>query len=409
MKESKVYQIGFALLIIALVCTLILSIYESVTSSENAVSGFLKEPEVIAIAVGLVITILFVERWRSMEGKLEKLTSDQLAVLKNIREFSESQIDEKVKKVTSKAESLNTSVLSLEERHPWLQVITEREFIIECEGIRGVLTTCHALLSDENFHTLYEYLEFCSKKQLKGTVDDFIELADFCEIWLGDYYLASIFLSMGGSRNAVGSLILPEILMKQIRIGDLNSAHATAKGLEKTIKKNGWFSFKKQRPISEKFIWRANNTISCAHAYFGDRRKYIKFHKQAQKSCLASEFQLKQLIYDIDAAISFGEFDDARSKIEVLTESSDPAVISEVSHFFARIGDFELSTFYRNALRELLISSFVDASEYPDDDTSPSEERTREPSPTREPARSTEPDKDKNASIELDGKPARER
>lgn len=358
-RRSILIDIGLSLVIVLIMATLSISIYETATSSSPGFSQVFKDPRVVTVAIGLIISVLFVERWHSLEGRLDKLLLDQREAITHIRAAAGSEIDAKVAPLLSRAENISANILGIEQRHPWLEVISERDIVVETDGLRGILRTCEWLLRDGQELQLYEYLEYCSKKgtgadsrkkqsSLRGTADDFVEVAAFCETWLGEYHLASEFIAryveISGSTSYI---LLPHYIAKLTRNGNLPEVDQVAKRLRKIVLGGGLLSRVKillgaKKPVSERFRWRAFNALALAMSATGNDSEMKKFSECAKANVFAKVFDREQILFDAELAVIAGEFMKAGSKLDELEKSPlSMHQMSDVSYLYGKIGQHE--------------------------------------------------------------------
>jgi|GEM_PF-5413243 len=359
LRRSILIDIGLSLVILLIMATLSIAIYETVTSSSPGFSQVFKDPRVVTVAIGLIISVLFVERWHSLEGRLDKLLLDQREAITHIRTAAGSEIDAKIAPLLSRAESISANILGIEQRHPWLEVISERDIVVETDGLRGILRTCEWLLQDGQLLQLYEYLEYCSKKgtsldsrkkqsSLRGTADDFVEVASFCETWLGEYHLASEFIARYVEASGPTSyILLPHYIAKLTRNGNLPEVDQVAKRLLKIVMGGGLLSRIRiflgvKKPISESFRWRAFNALALAMSATGSDSEMKKFSERAKANAFAKVFDKEQMLFDAELAVIAGEFERAGSKLDELeTLRLSLHQMSDVSYLYAKIGQHE--------------------------------------------------------------------
>lgn len=329
-RGRVIINFGLGAVVILLILLLIDSLFELFSQNSRA-GSYLRDPEVVALAVGLILTVLFVDRWRSLEAKVDSLNKEQRSRLDDIQSFSTEQIKLKVDQVVDKAEKVSATLAALSEQHPWLQVITERDIVVETESVRGILRTSYMLLKEDRPLQLYEFLEYCSRKgtledprdkklRLRGTADDFFEAASFCETWLEDYALGAQFLKRY-LEQADGSayVVYPDYVRRLLRIGSFPEAQRYTEGIERVLFRDRWTRrvpfLRNHTPISDRYRWHAANTLSLAHAAFGDARSALRHATEASRSPYASLFANQQLLFDAERQIYLGDIEAAKKSL----------------------------------------------------------------------------------------------
>ncbi|GAA4160274.1 hypothetical protein GCM10022251_38120 [Phytohabitans flavus] len=425
----RVVTAGLVTAIILIIVTLVVSLYESVTDSSNV--SLLREPEVVAVAIGLILSVLFVERWRSLEGKVDRLSSDQQTQMNELRKSTADQTELAIGLTVDKAEKLSAKLNAIAETHPWLEVITQRDILVETESVRGILRTAYTLLQEGKHLHLYEYLEYSSRKgtpddprksqepprpsrPLRGTAEDFLEIAGFCEVWLEDYALSLEFLAryVEGSGNA-GYILMPEYILRLLRAGQFPAATARSDELERLLRRDRWhrrvpFLFPRVS-ISERFRWNAANALAVSHAACGDDRKRDTFANEAQGSGYSRLFPNEQMLFDAEVALNLAQFDKALAMLDRIAVPDENIVRRrDIVLLYERLGAHEKALAHRVLLDERRGRSYGDASNTHDTGAERAagkpqggqpDGRVPEP-PTPEPARAegTTPDATKNGA-----------
>jgi len=352
-----------ALLIISV---FVITIYRQVTDKEDALFSF--SPQILSVAIGLIISLLFVERWKTLESRVNKLSEGPLDALKNIQDFVKKETEARFEYIESRAQTLSETVNSLVEKHPWLEVITKREIIVETDSCRGILRTCYSLLKENKVLHLFEYLELCSQKgissdgskkntPLRGTADDFLELSYFCEVWLGDYYLSAQFLKRYIEQYPdSGHLLQHEYIRKLLRIGDLREVIRQVNNLKnrlrctnrfyRTLLKINFF-----KPKSERFAWSAFNALALAEATYGNDKMAGWYLKYISSNKFYKIFQVRQLLFDLELQIQLGQFEVAKDLAESLNNVElHPFELSELSYIYAKMGDYDKASQFKDII-----------------------------------------------------------
>lgn len=378
-KKSKVFfYIGLSIVIFLILIVFFIGLYESLTGRKIPEHSILNNPEIISVVIGLIVSILFYERWKSLESRVEKLAGAPVDTLKSIQEFAEKEIDLKFKTMESKAQALSASVSGLVEKHPWLEVITEREMIVETDSCRGILRTCYTLLRDEKFLHLFEYLEYCSRKGtskdqrgsgsvLRGTADDFYELSQFCEVWLGDHYLSAQFLKRFIEQYPESSnIFMPYYLRKLCRIGDLGSVQSYSQSLrkkvyggnlyDKLLLRYGWI-----HPVSDRYKWLASNALILADTILCEDKWVKMYEDDTHAEKYAEKFIVTQSLYDAEVEIQAGNYTDAQKVLSGINEDTLRAEeLRELSYLYSKLGEEEKAREIHERVMNLYDKGFGD-------------------------------------------------
>jgi hypothetical protein len=379
----QIVPVGLVIVALLVVVTLVVSIYETVTSSTGD-ETILKNPEVVAIAVGLLLSVLFVERWRSVEGRLDKLSEEEQKRLSELDKFARTRTEQVVGETVNKAEKLSARLAALADDNPWLEVLTKLDIVVETESVRGILRTSYRLLREHKDLHLYEYLEFCARKgtdlddrednkgrpkrrPLRGTAEDFLEIASFCEIWLEDYALGIEFLRRYLDRAGTASYIMaPELIVRLLRMGRYPEVATRAATLERRLRRDDWHRrmpfLPVGDPVSERFRWTASNVLALTYATFGDGRKAEHFEAAARHGPYAGLFKSDQALFDAEIAVNRGQFPLARARLETSDESgTDAGCLHEAIFMFERMNDFDRAAQLRKRLQEYRSHAYGDS------------------------------------------------
>ena len=358
-RGRLVINVGLSLVVILVVVALITSLYQAMAGAPESAGSLWRDPQIIAVAIGLILSVLFVDRWRSLEGKVDAIASDQSSRLKDIQQFSHDHIELKVGQVVDKAEKVSAKLASISEQHPWLEVVTDRDIILETESVRGILRSAYNLLNEDKTLHLFEYLDFCSRKgtdldtrdkkrPLRGTADDFLEIASFCEIWLGDYALATEFLRRFiDQAGAAGYTLYPDFMRRLLRAGDLPGARVQMARLERIVRRDQlqklipWLEL--PQPISGRYRWYACNVLAIGHAAIGREHLAERYAAEAREGGYAQRFATEQLLLDAELLIYQQRFEDAAALLDDEAAESDSAFSTLVTRIvlFERVGSFQ--------------------------------------------------------------------
>ena len=58
------------------------------------VRSFFASPEIVAVAVGAIISVLIVDRWRGLEGQVREIQNGQLEAIEKINDRAEKVIEQ---------------------------------------------------------------------------------------------------------------------------------------------------------------------------------------------------------------------------------------------------------------------------------------------------------------------------
>lgn len=379
-KSKLFFYISLSIVFLLVLTVFFVSVYESFSDNKLSKESIFKDPEIIAIIIGLIISILFFERWKSLESRVDKLSEGSVDTLKSIEEYTKSQIEQNFSMLETKAKSLKDSISGLVENHPWLEEIEERELIVETDSCRGILRTCYSLLREEKYLHLFEYLEYCSKKgtanekwkntgKLNGTADDFYELSIFCEIWLNDYYLSAEFIKRYIEQYPDSAYILmPHYLRKLIRIGDLGSVKTYSKYLRRkvygdTIIEKLKLYFKLTYPVSEYYRWNSSHILLLADTLLCEDKWNRQYKKDLINQKYSKYYETEQLLYEIELEIQSGEFELAQEKLLSLHDKNlKMNQLNELSYLNSKIGNDEIAQELRENINDLRHYGFGDFS-----------------------------------------------
>ena len=385
MDKDKLWRRGFVaftlwIVIILIISLLVLSIYQTATGHGAPGGALLRDPQVISIAIGLLVSVLFVERWRSLESKVDLLSTAQRDSLDRLEKSVEADFKRRLSQSVGKAETLSAKISEILELHPWLEVITERDIFIETDSVRGIIRSCYSLLKEEKYGHLFEYLEYHSKKgtprdpraeskrsKLRGTPDDFLELADFCETWLEDYYLSSQFLARFSETSGLqGAVLMPTYLRRLIRLGDYNGAQRVRRLIVHRLYGDtpwlrvavhlGW-----PRPVPERTKWEAIEVLSLFDAASGDIAKARRVRQKVAANKLANVFPVEQALRDAEFALTAGEWEDARIKlVSVEVQLTSIHHLREAAYLATQLGEVKTALWFRERMTALRAQVFGD-------------------------------------------------
>lgn len=310
----------------------------------------IKEPLFGGI-VGLILTIFVFDRWKRMENDIDSVQKEQLDTLKKIRDDAENIIKGRLESTTRKANAIESKIGGLLEEHPWISSVTENDLIPDSSSCRIVLNTCQYLINIDRIPLIYEYLYSWINKEknnketeksfLVGTIDDFLDLADFCETILGDEFLGLQFAKEGVLRASNRFYGYPDYLIKLVRNGNYDDAKSIAKYI------------KRQLPFvinigDKKFIYQPNKSMRATYIFncFGslmlyyslaNKKKYFDLYKKqlltASKQ-INAEFAAKCL--EAESYAIMGDFNTAAATLSEVTPDFDSLSRNE-KYKYARI------------------------------------------------------------------------
>jgi hypothetical protein len=385
MDKDKLWLRGFVafalwIVIILIISLLILSIYQVATGHGAPGGSLLHDPQIISIAIGLLVSVLFVERWRSLETKVDLLSTAQRESLDRLEKSVDADFKRRLSQSIGKAETLSAKISEILELHPWLEVITERDIFVETDSVRGIIRSCYSLLKDEKYGHLFEYLEYHSKKgtssdpreiskrsKLRGAPDDFLELANFCETWLEDYYLSSQFLArFSETSGAQGAILIPSYLRRLIRLGDYAGAkHVSKHIIYRLYGDTPWLRLAVYlgwpRPLPERTRWEAVEVLSLFEAVSGDTVKAKRIREKVA-SKLATMFPIEQSLRDCEFAQAVGEWERARA-ILVSIEDQLTSIhhLRDAAYLAAQLGEVKSALWFRERMTVLRAEVFGDS------------------------------------------------
>ena len=351
------FSISLSVVVMLVIAIGAVSVYEAFTDTSSALS-FIKNPEIVAIAIGLLVSILFVERWRSLDTKVDSISSEQQKIFKDLRESVDNELEIKLGVTIAHAETLQSQISDLVEKHPWLEAITDRDIYVETSSIRGIIRTCYSLLEEERLLHLHEYIDYHSQNgakddpfsekrrgALRGTLDDYVELADFCELWLEDYYLSTEILARLAERSDRNSIsALPIYLRKLIRSGMLSEAMEMGNRIRiRVFGQNVWAKLLLVLGLRTRFPetvrWRSYNSLALLSANIGRDTDCRRYEKMAQQSVCAEQFDREQKIWTAEIRNASGDASEAaRLLFEALSNNPSLIDLNDIAFLLFRAG-----------------------------------------------------------------------
>lgn len=360
---KKLKSIAAILLVIALLGAVLISNFTFKTESgKMAIQylDFLKDPLVIGI-LGAAFGFLIIDRWKNIEQEISETKKDQIETLKNIRDDAENIIKGRLESTNRKANAIESKIGGLLEEHPWISSITENDLIPDASSCRIVLNTCHQLIKTDRLPLVYEYLygwinkSRDSEYKLSGTVADFMNLAEFCERFLGDEYLGLQIMKESANKASNHLQAYPEYLKKLIRSGHYEDARSVARYLRRQLPLtmgNKRLHFLRSKLYHAGFLFNSYTALMLYYAltdrvdkldgvantakFLADKIEAIDYYK-----CIVAEVHIIR-----------GEHVQARSCLDELTHESLPRfsahtmaysqeIVYHVARLYRYIGDIE--------------------------------------------------------------------
>jgi hypothetical protein len=224
------------------------------------------------------------DRWRYIEKNIQSLKDNQNEAVKDIKEASKERVETYLKDKTRKIDAVDSRVSGLIEEHPWIAAITENELVPKVMSCRIVLITAEKFLEEGKVGLLYEYLYSAvrsdddSQSKLEGTLDDYLDLVNFCDHKLEDDYLGYLIFSICYKNSGNSILISPDYLIRLIRFNNYGSAIRVSKQVKKAVFTKWWG---KIFPKSEydalanrkRFVLRGLISLSLFEAFSGKEKE----------------------------------------------------------------------------------------------------------------------------------------
>ena len=270
----------------------------------------------------------------------------------------------------SKADSLDAKVSGILERNPWLDAVTERDIIAETDSVRGIIRTAFQLLERGQVTLIYEYFEHClsprttngaenTARVLRGSLDDFLDIAGFCEIHLQDSALGAEFLAYFIRNSGNAAAISPEYLCRLLRIGNLSEAVSAAHKLNRLINRSHFIDWYirivgRGTIVTEFMRWRALNALSLCAAYTGEWRRSKSLLKRARRNRYARLYKTDQSLIAAEILTQLGEYDDA-TKLLPGVDEADKLTLGQLyllGVILTKLGDSERAAQIRALLEE---------------------------------------------------------
>lgn len=357
-------------LIVAGIFYIVISNFESTTNGSNVLANVIQDPLLYGI-LGLIITFLVVRQWSNLEDNVRQIGKDQLDAIREIREDADKITKQRVEAVSIRAQEIKSRVDNLLEEHPWLSYITDNEFIPNASSCRIVLRTAETLVEQGKEALAYEYLfgwanprnrrwtkeseDPLKGVRLEGTVEDFVDLAFFCERMLGDEYLGLLILEQGYGKALNRSDILPIYLSRLTRYGSPETAYKVALDLRQAIDHNWlyrqWLNLRGIHYFHrQSFLLHGFASLSLYEAANRHQRSSLRYLAKAER--YLGEMALKNYLLVVKAEIFvvFGDYSRARELLNKIEMETDGDTEFEVARLRRTLGD---SSHWEELLREI--------------------------------------------------------
>ncbi len=372
LQKNILFWIGIVIVIVLVTANVAWVISDG--SSTSVAPDIFRDPIVFAI-IGAVLTFLLIDRWKRLEDEISEIRQNQHTVLSDVRKEAESLVKAQIEGAMRQAQAIDSKVSSLVEDHPWIADITENEFIPDASSCRIVLRTLEGLLTQGKVALAYEYLFSWTKRnanqpRLEGTVEDFLDLAEFSERVLADEYLGLLILQQGYLSASNRILIMPDYLKRLIRHGDFRGSESVAKQVEILVSPN-WLqrikTYVRNQPEYHRaiFTMRAYSSLSLYKALIGDLRASQKYLDSAKT--LAKSMHAEQEITCIEAELMLinGEYNSSDEMLRGLSldEESSDHIVFDALRLFRVLGDVEISM---RLNERFSISNFIEKMVYID-------------------------------------------
>lgn len=305
----------------------------NVVSDWSSVIKFVGAPVLTA-----AILLMIVDRFREITKKISDLEKEQSKSIREIKELLEDRVELYLTDKTRKVEAINSKVSNLIEEHPWVAGITENDIIPQVMSCRVVLITANKFFEENKIGLLYEYLFSCARKNndkslmLEGSVDDFMDLIEFCDNKIYDRYLGFLFMKLCFNEINESIIIYPNYLLRLISFNKVNDAYHVYSKLKSIVMIKWWrriFFRSKVNVMSNRktFMLKGFSSLAVFEAFIGKEKESDRMIKKAYSLAGDRKNDLIDVkINDAERLVILRDFDDALSilsKIEVDEDCSD--------------------------------------------------------------------------------------
>lgn len=355
-------------LIIIVAATFFLNSFGLLKASENIVGDSPAVKMIAGSIFGLLVTFFVFERWKRIESGLEELRKNQNAVVKEIQDAAKERVNTYLDDKSRKIEALLSRVDRLTDEHPWLAAITENDLIPNVPSCKIILRTSIDFFNKGKHSLLYEYLygylkqdDEKNKINLEGTLDDFLDLAEFCEQKLNDEHLGILALRSAYERTNLSFAVAPHYIRRLIRTNQVDNANTIAKKLRKYIFPTWWqvisLSFsKKSVAIQPRYTIHCLIALSLTETAIGNTRSAKYFMSGAEGEGRKIHAYNQVVIGRAEAAVLMGDFDSAIKFLDIAKEP-DFSLLEyyEVARIYAILGYIDKSNYFFEAIKKRVV------------------------------------------------------
>lgn len=357
------------------VALLSISAYRMLSVPNGVNGGLFENPELLAIVIGAVVSVVFLQQINRLHSEVSTIRSQQVETIKNMQESVDRYVEKRIERTVGVAQDLDARVRSLREENPWIETVTKRDIIAETDSARGVLRTAYMLFAQRQIATLYEFLEHNLRKggpadrrdhkaPLRGSPDDFLDLCEFCEIYLQDSHLGTEFIHhymrFGGGALAIQT----EYVTRLLRVGRVNDAAHVARRLERYVSHNPLIAlfraiFNLRQPMSDILEWKIKNVLALQYAYEGRRRRALAMLRSAETSEQGMKSKRAQALSSAEVQAELGDVEVARRHLKEAADGDEGeqllSIIYQMCIIWTKIGDFDVAGAFMQKLEKVTI------------------------------------------------------
>ena len=311
---------------------------------------------------GLLITFFVFERWKKIENDIKGLSDTRNNAVKEIKEEAKEKIKTYFDDKTRNIEALNSKVDRLSEDHPWLVSITENDLIPNVPLCKIILKTAQNFLAQGKEALVYEYLYSYLQKQsdeknqrtkLEGTLDDFFDLAEFCEQELDDEYLSFLVIRELYETYGFSLAVAPHYIRKLIRASYLDEAKKVSDRLRRYILPSWWRIVlvkvsKKTLAIQPRYATNSLIALSLMESVQGNSKQAKHYAKKAEEEGNKIQAQCLVECGKAEGSLLLGEYEEASRLLSEIRESDcSTNNYHEIARIYLLLGDYEKSNLYQ--------------------------------------------------------------
>jgi hypothetical protein len=355
------------------VALLSVAAYRMLNEPTGAKDGIFQNPELLAIVIGAVVSVVFLQQINFLRSEVSTIRNQQVESIKNMQESVDRYVEKRIERTVGVAQDLDARVRSLREENPWIETVTKRDIIAETDSARGVLRTAYMLFSQRQIATLYEFLEHNLRKggpadkrdprsPLRGSPDDFLDLCEFCEIYLQDSYLGTEFIHHYMRFGGAALAIQPEYVTRLLRVGRVGDAAHVSRRLERLVSHHPLISlvrsiFNMRQPMSELLEWKIKNMLALQYAYEGRRKRALTMLRSAENSEQARKSKRAQALASAEVQAELGEEEAVRRNLSDAEDEGDQllSVLYQICIILTKIGDFDRAAALKDKLEKVTI------------------------------------------------------